>query len=45
LKGLDMYAGMTEALDALRPILGLWSGMMVTKLMALHAHEVCCLSL
>jgi hypothetical protein len=43
LNGLLNHKGMAGAFDALRPIPGLWDGMMLTKLhklMALHAHEV-----
>lgn len=45
LTGLIHHDGMTKAFDALRPIPGLWDGMMLTKLhkmMALHAHEAWC---
>jgi hypothetical protein len=44
LKGLNNHDDMTRAFDALRPIPGLWAGMMLSKLhkvMSLHAHEVC----
>jgi len=43
LKGLLKHEGMTKAFDDLRPIPGLWPGMMLTKLhklMGLYAHEV-----